>query len=166
MHAAVITSDEKVLLTERAPKVDYYPKIWSVSVEEQLTEADLIPGNRGAVLRCGRRLLYEELGIEEVDYHTPNLRVLAVFLEAHILNCSLAAIFPLILSSEELANRLKAKPRTDYEFCNWTFLSFSELTKELIRPTRPLHPTSGYRMLLALAWHFGVPRLVQILPRA
>ena len=159
MHAVVTTTDDKVLLTLRSPKVDYYPYSWSVSVEEQLQKDDLYPYLEGTILRWGRRLLWEELGLPESECDEANIRVLAIFLEADILNCSLLTWFKLNLSATELGNIIAARPRTDYEFTKWKFLSYDELILELKSPSDVFHATSGLRMYLTLAKRFGAPRL-------
>lgn len=164
MHAVVITSDGKVLLTQRSSKVSYYPRAWSVSVEEQLSELDdPASAEGGVVLRWAKRALREELSVLEEHYDVRNLRALAVFLEGEILNCSLATLLPLGISSHELDVILRSRPREDHEFESWQFLTFQELAKEFLHPMRTLHPTSGYRMLLSLYHHFGAPKLAQVL---
>jgi hypothetical protein len=163
MHSVVVTADHKVLLTKRAPKVRYYPHTWSVSVEENLSEDDLKPGNDGAILRWAKRFLLEELGVAEKYYEDRNLRVLAVFLEGDILNCSLAAVFKLSVEQEELDQLLKIPVRSDYEFSHWEFIGYRRLAQELRQPTRLQHPTSAYRSLLFLANVWGLPKLMEVL---
>ena len=162
MHSIVVTKDDRVLLTKRSPKVAYYPNTWSASVEEQLAAIDE-PESAGAVLRWAKRFLREELSLFGDGYSDKNLRMLSVFIEGRFLNCSLATQFRLELTSSEVSSILEAKPRTDYEFTDWAFLSFSELISELKYPKRVLHPTSGYRILLALVHKYGIPRLAATL---
>ena len=163
MHTVVVTKDEKILLTKRSPKVAYFAGAWSVSVEEQLSLDDFQGEGDGVMPKWGRRLLWEELTVSSDQCEEDNFRLLAVFLEADILNCSLAALARLDLTSEQLSNILKGNPRTDYEFTDWLFLSFSELGDELLKPSRQQHPSSGYRSLLALVKQWGVPRLAKAL---
>ncbi len=164
MHAVVITKDEKVLLTKRSPKVAYFPRAWSVSVEEQLSPLDFHGDSDGIMSRWGARLLWEELAVSQDEYDEDNFRLLSVFVEADILNCSLAALAQLNLTSEQLSNVLKVKPRTDYEFTDWRFVSFPDLGRELREPSfLPQHPTSGYRSLHALIKQWGIPRLAKVL---
>ncbi len=163
MHAVVTTKDGRVLVTKRAPKVEYSPGTWSVSVEEQLSADDFRSGARGVVKRWTQRLLLEELAIQPVDYDSEALRLLSVFLEVDTMNCSVAAILPTSLSVTELNAILEAMPRTDYEFTEWRFLSYGELAEELKTITLLHHPSSGYRILLALANRYGAARVADVL---
>ena len=95
-------------------------------------------------------------------YNKDNLRVLTVFLESDILAVSLCAHVVVDLSSKELDRVLDSLPRTDYEFSEWDFLSHEELLDELIHPKRQYHPTSRYRMFMALIRRFGEPRLAEM----
>lgn len=162
MHAVVVTRDRRVLVTKRSHKVSYSPGVWSVSVEEQLNPDDLRGGTDGAVARWACRLLFEELAVERQDYETDRFRILSVFLEADTLNCSVCAILPINLNAAELETVLKAKPRTDYEFSEWKFLTYGELADELRESKLLQHPSTGYRIFLALANRFGASRLADI----
>ena len=162
MHAIVITGDRRVLATKRSHKVAYVPDAWSVSVEEQLSPHDLRPGADGAVDRWARRLLFEELALGSEVYFSAGFRLLSVFLETDELNCSVCAILPIDLNHTELDTVLRAKPRTDYEFSDWKFMTYPELAEELRNPTLRQHPSTGYRILLALANRFGAARLADV----
>lgn len=161
MHMIIVTRDDKVLLTKRAPKVAYFPGMWSCSVEEQLSLQDV--QEEEPVQKWFERLLREELGLGTETYNKDNLRVLSVFLESDILNVSLCAHAVIDLISKELEVILESLPRTDYEFSEWKFLSYKDLLEELFRPTRLYHPTSRYRMLMALIKRFGEPTLAKML---
>ncbi len=65
MHMVVITADEKLLITQRAPKVAYYSGLWSCSIEENLTTSDLRARQDMRVVTWGMRALHEELGLNE-----------------------------------------------------------------------------------------------------
>lgn len=162
MHAVVVTSDRRVLLTQRSHKVSYSPGTWSVSVEEQLSPDDLRGGTRGATKRWARRLLLEELAVERGDYDERKFRLLSVFLEADTLNCSVCAIMPIDMTSKELETQLKVKPRTDYEFSDWKFMDYAELADELSTTKLLQHPSTGYRIFMALAHRFGAARLADV----
>lgn len=160
MHAVVITKDGKILLTLSHPNKGYYPNVWSVSVEEQLSPLDFTDGTQKAVLKWGKRFLAEELKVTDQDYDERALRILSVFLEGDILNCALCAVFPLTMTEFELDKFMK-NPKIDYEFVDWKFWSWREMSTQLFHPMLPLHPTSGYRMLLALAYKHGIPELAE-----
>lgn len=165
MQVVVITSDNMILATRRSPKVEHDPSTWSVSLEEQLSaDKDFDGDARRIVLRWGKRLLEEELGIDEEQYDEDNLRILTVMLECYIVNCSLFGVFRLAITAKELDNRIKSMVRKDYEFQDWKFITFEQLITELRSPSHdsfPLHPSSGYRMLLVLAHKYGIPGLAE-----
>jgi pyrimidine deaminase RibD-like protein/isopentenyldiphosphate isomerase len=164
MHMVVVTSDTKLLLTRRSPKVAYYPGTWSASVEEQLAASDLEAGDEPIVLTWGRRLLLEELGLEQASYHTDNLRILSVFVESDILNTSLCAYAELNIDSKTLDAMIRTHPRTDYEFteCRYLPLERKEILSELFRPPHSPHPTTGYRLLRTFFKNFGMPKHEEI----
>lgn len=161
MHAIIVTKDDKVLITKRSPKVAYYPGTWSCSIEEQLSLSDIKDGGDRAVLKWFKRLLHEELGLSAEAYNEENLRILSVFLESDILNISVCAHAILDMDSVELGQVLKCLPRTDYEFTDWAFLKHEDLFNELFNPSRAYHPTSGYRMLMALIRRYGEPKIAE-----
>lgn len=161
MHVVVVTKDDKVLITKRSPKVIYFPGTWSCSLEEQLSPQDLRGYPNRPVLKWFERSLQEELGLGNETYNKDNLRVLSVFLESDILAISVCAHAVLDIGSTELNQIIECLPRTDYEFTEWKFLTHKELLDELFHPTRSYHPTSGYRILLALIRRYGEPRVAE-----
>jgi len=163
MHALVITQDDRILITKRSSKVDYSKNTWSVSIEEQLSADDLRPGTTGTVKRWAQRCLLEELGVNEMDYDYRNLLLLSVFLEVDIMNCAVVAALRLNLTSQELDAIIKSFPRADYEFTEWRFLTYQELAEELKTLTLLHHPSSGYRILLALINRFGAELALDML---
>jgi len=156
LHATVATRDGWVLLTHRSHKVAYDPATWSCSLEEQLSEDDF--GGTGADVaeRWVRRALREELGLSEAEAAAAQSRFLAVFLETDKLNTGLAALVTVDLGRRELDAIIGARPRADYEFQDWDFVRWPDLAAELARPSRPYHPSSGLRMLLAGTVREGV----------
>jgi isopentenyldiphosphate isomerase len=160
LHAVVVTKDDKVLITKRSPKVAYFPGTWSCSVEEQLSIEDIRNGTPDTVmLKWFERLLQEELGLCSETYNKDNLRILSVFLESDVLNISICGHAILDINSAELNRIIEGLPRTDYEFSEWRFITHRELLNELFHPTRLYHPTSGYRMLMALIRRYGEPKV-------
>jgi hypothetical protein len=156
LHAVIATADGRLLLTRRSDKVDYHPQTWSCSVEEQLSPDDVRHPDTNIVLRWTHRMLTEELGLDAEDRSRSQARYLAVFLETDILNCTLAALVTLDMSSTRLDAIIRSRPRQDYEYQDWTFLRWEEVTDELMRPSRIYHPSSGLRMFLAGIVRFGV----------
>jgi pyrimidine deaminase RibD-like protein len=161
MQMVVVTSESKLLVTRRSPKVNkaYYPRTWSVSVEEQLSREDFENGPERAALSWASRLLREELGLHEDYYHPDNIRLLSVFLEADILNTAVCTYAELRIDAPELDAILQGLARTDYEFTEWTFLDLNrtDLLRQLFRPRKEYHPATGFRLLYTLLKRFGSP---------
>lgn len=162
LHLVIVTFDGKVLISKRAPDVEYYPNTWSCSIEENMALKDLKGegGTAKAVLEWGKRALLEELGLTETAYSTDNLRILSVFLENDILNISLCGHVVLNIPSNQLSRIIRALPRMDYEFTAWDFLEYEDkdLMAEILSPALPYHPTSRYRMLMTLIKKKGIPK--------
>ncbi|WP_433045360.1 hypothetical protein [Dactylosporangium sp. CS-033363] len=156
LHAVVATVDGHVLLTQRSTKVFHYKEAWSVSIEERLGEEDLNLAPTEVVGHWARRMLREELGLSEAEATAAQARFLAVFLEADILNCALAAVVTLGLTRAELNAIIESRVRHDYEFQDWTFVRWADLARELLDGGRVYHPSAGLRMYLAGVAHFGV----------
>jgi len=151
-HMIVVTSDEKVLITKRSSKTVYFPKTWSSSFEENMTVADL-DGKEPAALTWMKRGISEELGLAPNTHSDDNIRVLSVFLESDILNISICGFVRLSVDRDTLDQVLRTIPRTDKEFTAWTYLPYTDesLIQEILwPPSEYYHPTSRFRMLLAL----------------
>lgn len=161
MELVLVTSDDKVLITKRSMKVTLYPGFWSCSAEEQFALKDLEDGRDRAILRWAERMLREEMGLSAETYDVDNVRVMSVLLDTAVLNVGLCTHVRLSIDSSELDRILSALPRTDYEFTEWLFLEHDKLLEELFHPTRSYHPTSGYRMLMALMRRYGEPRAAE-----
>lgn len=161
LHMIVVTDDKKLLITRRAPDMSWHPNLWSCSIEEQIASKDLAGDGSLAVERWGKRALLEELGLTEQSYLEANLRILSVFLEGDILNVSLCGMVDLNMSSEQLSRVIRGLPRMDYEFHAWDYLNYedNELIGEILNPSPRMeyHPTSRYRMLMALIRKNGLP---------
>jgi len=158
LHLIVVTKDKKILLTKRSSKVRYHPSTWSVSLEEQFDEKDLQNTVSRGIMNLFSRALSEELGLSNEHYSFSNCKVLSVFLEGDIMNVSLCGVVHLEIDSIELDQMLKVRVPPDYEFDKWAFLTWDELKKELnpdILDTYEYHPSSKYRMLMALIYTFG-----------
>ena len=161
MATVVVTSDDKLLIVKRCHKVAYFPNTWSCSIDEQLAPQDMTGSANNIVLRWGKRMLLEELGLENEAYNDDNLRILSVFLESDIFEITLCVHVTLDIDSHVLDRVLHGLPRTDYEFDEWTFLDYKVALDELFTPTRLYDGTSGYRMLLASIHRFGEPVIAE-----
>jgi diguanylate cyclase (GGDEF)-like protein len=163
MQAVVVTRDERILITKRSLRTEWYPGHWSCSVEENLSTKDFDDNRRGVdvVRHWARRGLNEELGLQDADYSTQNVRILSVFVESDlspstsVLNVCLCVLVRLEIGAEALALKLNTAPRKDHEFSEFHFISYDDMLGELVHPTRQYHPTSRYRMALALIQHHG-----------
>jgi hypothetical protein len=159
IHAIVITEDGDMLLTRRSAALSYYPNAWSASLEEQLTCQDIgdpVSDDAG-LARAVKRMLDEELGLRvdaEHEERSPFVRItsvkcLAIFAEADIPNISAVVYVPLAMNSARLRRWLNECPRPDHEFTDYLLLDRKAIALELARGAN-LHPTSRYRMVLAL----------------
>ncbi len=171
LQPVVVTSDDRVLLTRRSEKVEWYPGSWSCSIEEQMSEEDLVHPPMRRLVEWTRRALREELGLyadyEPEPYTDEGLKLLSVFVEGDNMNVSLCAYVHLDITAAALDPIIKAHPRPDYEFTEWAFLGLRELAEEVLRPTRhQYHPTSRYRMLMCLLHRYGEAGLARGLQRA
>jgi len=156
IHSVVITSDNFFLATLSSPKKDYFGNLWSISIEEQLKDDDLVIETDKRVLHWMKRALSEELGVAETDYFDYNLRALSVFVEGHNLNCGLIIVAHLNITHRELGSIIESKPREDYEFTKYKFLDLKKVIAILRSPVGwQLHPTSEYRMFLTLVHKVG-----------
>lgn len=160
LHLVVITSDKKILLTKRSDKVSYYPSTWSASIEEQFHDDDFKVENTSPLENCVDRLFMEEIGVLNSKYNIKNLRILSVFLESDTLNVSLAGLIKLNIDSTELELAINNTPRMDYEFKEFCFLTFDEVFQEIKYPTKKMHPSGGYRLLLSLYHKYGPLKMI------
>jgi hypothetical protein len=159
LHVVVASQDGYLLRTQASHKVAYYPEQWAVSIGEQLDLSDLVGPHESFALNWVNRALWEELGIAGEGVRPENIRVMALFLEGEIVNVALATVAILKYDKSELNAIIDKHPRTDYEFQNWDFMSWDEIPKELIRPSRLYHPSTGIRMFYAGLYKFGAPGL-------
>jgi hypothetical protein len=160
IHAVIITSDELILATLSSNKKDFFGGCWSFSIEEQLRPDDLAGSDvHNRVLVWMKRSLLEELGVSDPDYAVENLRVLSVFIEGHNLNCGLCCVVSLSIPSATLGAIISAIPRPDTEFTEHKFFPIKDAIELLRVPNIPLHPTSEYRLFLALCYLLDPPRL-------
>ena len=164
LHMIVVTGDQKLLITKRAPKGAEEKNKWSASAEEQLAPRDFADGPNRVVLRWADRLLSEELAIPPSAYSPESVRILTVFLEAHNLNMSLCGYAKLRTKAEDLEKHLRASPKfqpsaTDQEYTDLAFLELGKdaLLDQIFSPTYEWHASSRYRLLYSLLKNFGEP---------
>jgi hypothetical protein len=161
LHLIIVTADGRLLLTKRSDRLRYNPGVWSLSVEEQMSEQDITHQPRRIMREWAGRLLDEELGLPPDDVAETDIRILSVFIEADILNCSLAAVAYLPLRSSDLETVLYAGMMKDGEIVDFVLVPEADLIQELKRPSREYHTSSQYRMLLFLASRSSFPAVVR-----
>jgi len=162
LHLIVVTSDSCLLLVHRSERLAYNANVWSLSIEEQMATDDISSARASQVFtRWSHRLLQEELGLSDEDIRDTEFRALSVFLEADVLNCSIAAVAFLPIDSHSLDTVIRAGHRPDREFDDWRYLKENELLSELLYPTRSYHTTAPYRMLVFLASRSSFRTLVR-----
>lgn len=159
LHLVIVTSDGYILLTKSSHKVDYYPNLWACSIGEQLDVYDLKGPEERFVLNWTERALWEELGVSTDGFKSENVRVMAVILEGDIVNFAIVTLAFLKYTRLELDAIIDKLPRTDYEFQEWEFISWNDIPKQLLKPTRKYHPTTEIRMFYAGLFKFGAPGL-------
>lgn len=159
LHLVVATSDRKILLTQRSAKVAFHPGTWSVSAEEQLARDDFKDGPDVVAKNWFGRMLKEEFGLESDAYLAENARIMSVFLESDLLSVGVVGYVELAISSTNLRDILYSQSRIDYEYSAIDFYDLDRQTilRELFRPSRTYHPTSGYRLIFAFLRNFGNP---------
>jgi hypothetical protein len=158
MHGIVETADAKLFLMRRSGKTIYARHHWSLSLEEQLSSEDLVAPDQFSASKWAARMLKEELGLGPDSYKKEDLRLLSILLESNILNLACCVHAKLLITSEDLRDRLSL-PIKDREFDDWDFLDIERrsLLRQLLSPSRRYHPTSQYRLLLTYLSRFGIP---------
>ncbi|MCL4537354.1 MAG: hypothetical protein M1610_07175 [Nitrospirae bacterium] len=159
LHLIIRTQDDKLFLAETSPKKggDHH-NVWALSIGEQLDPKDL-EGDKDCILNWVKRALWEELGISNEDFSPENVRVMAVNFEGDINNFALATVVVLNYDSKQLDAKLNDPLKIDREFEKWAFMSCDNIPKELVKPTRNYHPSTGIRMFYAGLYEFGAPGL-------
>lgn len=159
LHIVVITSDKQILATLSSEKKDYFANSWSFSIEEQLRVADIDSANTTAgLVNWVKRALFEELGVTNDSFQLNNIRIISVFLEGHNLNSGLCCVVKLSIDKETLDAAIKVH-RQDVEFVDHNYYSYEQAVKLLRYPDLKMHPTSEYRLFLALSYLLTPPLL-------
>jgi isopentenyldiphosphate isomerase len=164
----VTTNDHRVVITQRAMKVYWFPGLWTCSIEENMTvEEDIRSGKDVRAVRAlVERGLREELRlVEGEDYRLDEARVLSVFLETHesVLATHLCIVVTLELTADECDHRLRSvADGTDEEARRWVFARPEELLPYLVSEDAEFfHPTARYRMLMFLLHKWGTKTLAR-----
>lgn len=154
LHTVVVTSDEQIVVVRRSPSVHYYPGKYAATIEEQFhARKDIVPGppRTGSVQAWVYRALDEEMSlIPDTHFEVGNVRILSVFLEHTLMNLSVCALVRLGRDGAALRDHLANNPRADFEFDRTQLFSCDDALQELRSPSLTHHPTSRYRLLMAL----------------
>jgi len=164
LHLIVMTSDNKILITENIPTKND-KQGWSITLGEQIAYKDIENGSEDCAAKWVERAMKEELHIlpstEGGDYDLTDVRFLAVNLEADLPNFAICCIVKLLINHVELKNRLCKHSRIDYEFSRIDFLDLDDddVPKQMLEPSRIYHPSSMIRMAYAYIYCRGIDDL-------
>lgn len=177
LHGILETSDNMIVVTQRSRSVKYHPLHWSVSFEEQLEPSDLVSGG-AAFHAAGSRGVNEEFLFEGAAVPS-NCRLLALLIESRILNPAVVAYIRIPFSSDDLLERQRDLPQDREEFEQGK-VSFVPGNVEVLARLAtsegfdtanhaldfsPWHPTSRYRLLIAMIHKFGTGRTLEALDK-
>ena len=163
LQLVVVTSDGKALIVKRPEDMAFMPGLWSCTIEEQLDRKDFEDGGQdAAILNLGKRILREEMSLDDAAYDTDDLRLLSVALESDTLTMVICGYVKLHFNQAQLERWLHGIPKEDLEFTAWEFLDVSRPREVLLAEARgsrrySYHPTAGYRMVLMFMHRFGRP---------
>lgn len=159
VHGLLLTSDRKLLLTERSRRrVSYAPGHWSASFEEQITESDFACGDEAAD-RASRRGVEEEFGLV-LPARRESVQVISALLELDSLNLGIVALVRPDVDAAAIEARWRTEPRPTHAW-EAEQIRFIEASPETLRAAsrgeaealpQPLHPTSRLRMAMLARW--------------
>jgi pyrimidine deaminase RibD-like protein len=175
LQLIVVTSDGKILLTQRSAKSAEEKGMWSASLEEQIKRIDIEKDPNHPCVSWIQRTLSEELDLSDATCSPEGMRVMSVFLEVENLNVSVLAHAKLRCDAEDMVNHLRHSPRfkpdqtyrdSDYEYSDVGLLEVSkpELLHEIFLPMRQYHFSSPYRLMYFYLKTFGEPSAEDLAP--
>lgn len=162
LHLMVVSRDKKLLLTQRPEDQHYSPNTWSASIEHMLEPS---AHSEAPLSDWVTHALQHEIEVKDVeDYYQKDLGILAIGLQAQILNVCLFGHARLAISAEELETRLRESPKKGKTFRDCKFLDIDDVTllQEILYSRRQYHPTSRFRMMLLLIQRKGFPRSANV----
>jgi hypothetical protein len=174
LHGIAVTTDRKLLQRPGPKRTDYYPYAWSLSFEEQLAEDDFGGNNTADISRWVIRATRQEVLGPEVDrlFDVGKSRLLTIAMEEELFNPFLVAYIPIECESMRLAEILPSAPDRA-EWLHYDFYSLDppfDALSSIFRSSKHsdgqlLHPTSRYRLFLALSTllpsSFDVPGILR-----
>lgn len=143
VHCVVVTGDRKVVATRRPAGTVYSAGCWSVSFEEQVTDADWQAAGRDPVSAAALRGFAEEFALA-TDFCT--IRIVSAIVEFPIVNPVFVAVITTQERSETLAGHIAGCRSSEVDDIRFLEESPDALRAETQRPD--LHPTSALRMLI------------------
>ncbi|GGO27344.1 hypothetical protein GCM10011576_51950 [Micromonospora parathelypteridis] len=155
----VITTDNRVLICQRSPRVGSRPLHWGVSADEGLSaRLDSPSGLPPRLHAAARRGLGEELALEDHEYRLALLGI-TIDTERHQWD-SVFVAYAHDLTSEQLERRMKRGTKDgSLEIASWEFVSF-DVRSVLQRlhagqPERKWTPVAPVALYLALVHEYG-----------
>ena len=110
VHAIVLTSDSRLLMAQRGPKVSYAPLHWSASFEEQVTDLDMRDGDM-VFHAAARRGMLEEFGIK---VGLREVSLVSFLLETDSLNLAAVALIRVDLTLDQIRSVWLGPPRPSH----------------------------------------------------
>ena len=156
-HAALLTSDNQLVVAQRSSRVAYFPGTRSVSFEEQLSAEDLASTN--AIAAAAARGANEELTASRSLVTPEDVSVLSFFLEYYNLNLAACAVVRARLPYDELRTRWR-EAHPDPEFSRLDAMPFTQeslpaVARQVLSGAGSWHPSSQYRVVKAMLYVFG-----------
>jgi len=177
VHGILETSDNAVVLAQRSSKVRYHPLCWSASFEEQIEPQDVVNPTSSSIHRASVRGVSEEF----VAGHrlSPSIcKVLALIVEFGIINPAAVVYIRIPFSQQELLRarqdvtssldefeqgRIAFVPLDIEQLAHFAIAQYCRLSNS----SRGLwHPTSRYRILIAMLHNFGEEETLRALEKA
>jgi hypothetical protein len=140
VHCLLCTPDDEVVAVRRPKRVAYFGDRWSVSYEEQLTEADLADDREDPFSAAARRGYAEEFKLPAGELR---IRIVSAVVEAEIFNRVLLALVETPATPYELRNG-DGTERPEIGDVRIISGAPTALRREAMRDD--LHPTSALRL--------------------
>ncbi|MCX4666787.1 toll/interleukin-1 receptor domain-containing protein [Streptomyces sp. NBC_01381] len=145
VHCIVLSSDERVLVTQRNAQASYAPGHWSASFEEQLNQHD-IAAHPDPFTHAACRGFREEFGAE---VRPGRVTPLSVVIEIGLLNLALTMLVRPQLTAHEIERRWRddAEDRWEAQALDWLPIRSTTLDSHT-----PQHPTTALRWAMLRRW--------------
>jgi hypothetical protein len=148
INIVAITSDERLVLTRRSPRVGLNTNRFHISMNEGLSLTDLISGHQVSLKDCAKRGLLEELGVKENEIE--HVALADFFLERNHFQFGFTGIARLSVSEAELKHTIAVDKQLEIE--KFIFLDWNSRKNVLgfIKRERTHFVPHGYYTLLKI----------------